>query len=381
MTAWLILQNQPSAKAEWKLIVGEGMKGYSNIRWHSKGEIIIEISKHFAALPDFLAKLLELGIGDATTNKMIAIYERDPLVLEVSMAAHRDIELLISTTYEMEGERLEILLVYKRVELLRDLGRRITSRARGVLVNVENAISRAQTSPAVGMVFTKNFDGYGDYEGRITSIEEDEGVKLYKLVYEDDDEEEVDEAEMKELLKAHGEITYNRIVDSLVPGFAYLENRLTGNCRSQFSCEHTYLVFRLSQVFDPSFAAENEALIDQAYVRSLAAIKPLARDDGALIRAMERDCGLYISAARGFTVDHSNVDIFTEAVLAWWKNHGSSTGAWCEAAEIVLSLTPNSASAERVFSLLKCMFGDNQESCLADLVQASIMLRYNKRAL
>ena len=81
---------------------------------------------------------------------------------------------------------------------------------------------------------------------------------------------------MKELLKAHGKITYNRIVDCLILGFAYLENRLTGNCRSQFSCEHTYLVFRLSQVFDPSFASENEALIDQAFVRSLAAIKPLA---------------------------------------------------------------------------------------------------------
>ena len=116
-------------------------------------------------------------------------------------------------------------------------------------------------------------------------------------------------------------------------------------------------------------------------MRSLAAIKPLARDDGALIRAMERGYSLNIPAARGFTVDHSNVDTFTEAVLSWWKNHGSSTGAWCEAAEIVFSLTPNSASAERVFSLLKCMFGDNQESCLADLVQASIMLRYNNRAL
>ena len=166
-----------------------------------------------------------------------------------------------------------------------------------------------------------------------------------------------------------------------MPEFDDLENRLTGNCRNQFSCEHTYEVFRLARVFDPSFASENEALINQAFIRSLASIKPLARDDGALIRALERDSHLYIAAARGFTVDHSNVDVFTEAVLAWWKNHGLSTGAWCDAAEIVFSLTPNSASAERVFSLLKCMFGDNQDSCLADLVQASIMLRYNKREL
>lgn len=90
---------------------------------------------------------------------------------------------------------------------------------------------------------------------------------------------------------------------------------------------------------------------------------------------------LYISAARGFTVDHSDVDAFTNSILAWWINHGSSTGAWREAAEIVFSMTPNSASAERVFSLLMCMFGDKQDNCLADLVQSSIMLRYNKREL
>jgi hypothetical protein len=50
--------------------------------------------------------------------------------------------------------------------------------------------------------------------------------------------------------------------------------------------------------------------------------------------------------------------------------------------KFVFSITPYPASAERVFSLLKCMFGDMQENCLADLVQSSsIMLRYNKRVL
>ena len=314
---------------------------------------------------------------------MTEIYIRDPLVLELSIVAHMVIELLISTTYEMEGDRLEVLLVYSRIKALRGLGSRIKSRARGVLVNVENAIARTQTTPKVGMVFTKYFDGHGEYKGRIVSAEEGDGVKIYKLLYEDDDEEDIYEDEMKGLLKSHGGNMFNYTVDGIVPAFDYLENRLTGNCRRQFSCEHTYDVFRLARVFDPSFVSENEATINQAFVRSLGAIKPLARDDGALLRAMERDIHLYISAARGFTVDYSDVDIFTEAspVLAWWKNHGLSTGAWCEAAEIVFSLTPNSASAERVFSLLKSMFGENQESCLADLVQASIMLRYNKRSL
>ena len=37
------------------------------------------------------------------------------------------------------------------------------------------------------------------------------------------------------------------------------------------------------------------------------------------------------------------------------------------------------ASCERVFSLLANMFGDNQNSALGDLLQGSLMLRYNKR--
>ena len=51
------------------------------------------------------------------------------------------------------------------------------------------------------------------------------------------------------------------------------------------------------------------------------------------------------------------------------------------AMRIVGSLTPNSAAAERVFSLLKLMFGETQISSLADMIQAALMLRYNKRVV
>ena len=47
--------------------------------------------------------------------------------------------------------------------------------------------------------------------------------------------------------------------------------------------------------------------------------------------------------------------------------------------QVVGSLTPNSAAAERVISLLKLMFGDMQMSALADMIQAALMLKYNQR--
>ena len=49
------------------------------------------------------------------------------------------------------------------------------------------------------------------------------------------------------------------------------------------------------------------------------------------------------------------------------------------AARIAFALSPNSASCERVFALLKEMFGEDQLSALADQLRAALMLAYNKR--
>ena len=41
--------------------------------------------------------------------------------------------------------------------------------------------------------------------------------------------------------------------------------------------------------------------------------------------------------------------------------------------------SPNSASCERVFALLRNLFGELQMKLLADYVQAALMLNYNQR--
>ena len=42
-------------------------------------------------------------------------------------------------------------------------------------------------------------------------------------------------------------------------------------------------------------------------------------------------------------------------------------------------MSPNSASCERVFSLLENMFGDAQQPALSDYIESALMLRYNRR--
>ena len=93
------------------------------------------------------------------------------------------------------------------------------------------------------------------------------------------------------------------------------------------------------------------------------------------------DTPLYLAAAaaaRAF--DKTSVNDYTEAILGWWRAADCSAfPAWALAARIVFAISPNSASCERVFALLRNLFGESQMSSLADYIQASLMLNYNKR--
>jgi hypothetical protein len=119
----------------------------------------------------------------------------------------------------------------------------------------------------------------------------------------------------------------------------------------------------------------------QLFVARLAEIKPFGeRPD--LMAALQRDLPAYVAAASGFSIDHGDVEDFTERILGWWKIHVSEVGAWSDAALIAFAMAPNSAGAERAFTLLKILFGNNQDTALADYIRGSMMLRYNntKRA-
>ena len=54
---------------------------------------------------------------------------------------------------------------------------------------------------------------------------------------------------------------------------------------------------------------------------------------------------------------------------------------WGKAARIIFAMAPSSAASERVFSLVKTMFGKDQITSMADFIQGSLMLRYNGRCV
>ena len=77
----------------------------------------------------------------------------------------------------------------------------------------------------------------------------------------------------------------------------------------------------------------------------------------------------------------TDVAEYTQGILTWWRVNNPMFPAWAKAARIAFAMLPSSAPSERVFSLVKLMYGEDQLSALADQIQTSVMLKYNKRTI
>jgi hypothetical protein len=161
--------------------------------------------------------------------------------------------------------------------------------------------------------------------------------------------------------------------------FKYLNDRLTGNCIDNYDCTQFYNVCRLVQIFNPPMAVEIGCTDDR--VRELHSdIKPLA--EHTCLSRLLIEFPAFMAAAKATDASRFNrkdIDEYTLNIMSWWANHLTDFPEWCKAAQIIFAFSANSAACERVFSLLKSMFGDQQASVLGDFLQGSLMLRYNKR--
>jgi hypothetical protein len=209
------------------------------------------------------------------------------------------------------------------------------------------------------------------------------------VVYDDDTEEQFEEEELrsgkdgpaptgqhgKPVLVVRHLQERIKMYDAFVPGFNYLEARITGTCEKQYSCVEMYEVARLVRAFNPNFAKNH---VNPAFVDAMAAITPLETHN--LIEDLKKELPLYLVASQGApTFDASDVESFTIAILDWRRTNGKSFPTWALAAQIAFGLSPSSAACERVFSLVKQLFGEQQMSVLADYIRAALMLNYNAK--
>ena len=270
----------------------------------------------------------------------------------------------------------------------------LRTRADGVLPNVD-AILRRLMELKPGVKIEKYFDGHGVCVGTLKKKEKVDSTlypgaerEAWLVSYADNTEEHFEEEELrsgkdgpaptgrdgKPVLIVRGLQKHTDMYDAFVPGFDYLESRITGTCDAKYSCVEMYEVARVVRAFNPNFAANQ---LNPAFVDCMAAITPLQSYD--MITNLKQELPLYLVASQGApTIDTSDVESFTIAILDWWRINGKSFPTWALAAQIVFGLSPNSAACERVFSLVKHLFGEQQMSALADYIRAALMLKYNQ---
>ena len=127
--------------------------------------------------------------------------------------------------------------------------------------------------------------------------------------------------------------------------------------------------FKLARYFCP---VQVQALQPTAADVNLLRHFPFLRIDN-VIRGLQDELPAYLAEVDGCRLSTD------EEKVAWWRDHSDSLPKWASAVRQVLLLQPSSAAAERVFSLLRAAFNEQQECALQDYLEASVMLRYNKR--
>ena len=285
-----------------------------------------------ALLGDFISTCEERDYGDASTKSLRLIYDTKLSALRLELSAMLDMRTVVKITYEMEGDRLEILLLHWRIELLRALGRSIRAKD-DVLPNLDAVLRQLMVLKA-GVTVEKHFHGHGLCAGSLKKKETINST-LYPAqtrsawLIEYDSDGHTEHFEEEELRSGkHGEVPNGQdgkpvtivrhlaecdiIINGLLPGFKYLEDRITGTCESQYSLVNMYRLCQFVRAFDPSFAA---AHVDTAFVEGMvAAITPL--NGLGTLNDLKLELPFYLAASAAAPVfNRESVADYSEAIL------------------------------------------------------------------
>ena len=107
-------------------------------------------------------------------------------------------------------------------------------------------------------------------------------------------------------------------------------------------------------------------------VASLAELRNFSfLDDDAVIAGLSLELPHYLASAEGTQVATE------EEKVQWWERNSANLPNWSSVVKKTLLVQPSSASAERVFSIMRSSFTNQQQSALEETVEVSVMLCYN----
>ena len=367
-----LLTHSHAFKLAFKEVMGESMPNYSKIRWWSRWDLMEVLARCFSSIDKLISTLEERGIGESSTVNLRDIFDSNWRELRRELAMVMDLKCFYIATYRLEGDGLEGLRLVDIIEEIRLKGRTLKE----LPSNMPNlaAVLRHEIVIDVG---TKVYEYFGApystwFSGKVTKVTAG-SPKLYSIKYSDGTTMDSEEHEVRRWLHIHDSAEWLKYCDYASGGFTYLENRVTDNCPAAFYYKECYCMWSLARMFNPSYAA---AHLSPDKVDALNDIVSLRYHN--LIDGMKTEVHAYLTACAGVVVDMSSMHAFTDSVLLFWRCNKLKFPTWAKAAQIMFAMTPNSAGAERVFSLLKMMFPDERTLSLADLVEGSLMLKYNK---
>ena len=123
--------------------------------------------------------------------------------------------------------------------------------------------------------------------------------------------------------------------------------------------------FKAARIFDPHYLNKVKP---QSVALTTLSVFPFVTE--SLLSDLKQEFPIYVAAAEDISSD-------CETVI-FWKEYANKIPKWKEAAAKIMLFQPSSSAAERVFSLLKNSFGDQQLSTLEDYIETSLIIQYNK---
>ena len=130
------------------------------------------------------------------------------------------------------------------------------------------------------------------------------------------------------------------------------------------------VVFKAARLFCPVRIQWFEPT--NALVESLRAFPAFLNSD-TTIDGLKAELPAYLAAAEDVVIPTE------EKKVEWWCGNEEQLPRWASTVKQFLLVQPSSATAERVFSILKASFNEQRNCALVDYLQASVMSQYNKR--
>ena len=321
LTATLVSTNSTNC---FKKHFGESQQRHSNVRWHCEFEQCTQVALRFPCLQPYMLECEQKDYAPESIKAMRDVVAADGHLLRCELAINMDALLpFVNATFFLEGDGV---LCFAVTDKLEELDLHVTA-VRAGRHGVPNTLAVAR-------------DIVRTQRGHLLQAAQDQDVAA--LVAE-------------QLAKVE-------------PSFVFYEARKV-TLKEQFD------VFEACRVFDPTRVGYLQGLPANDVSVKLSLFPFFS---AAEVQLLVNTWPAYLVYVNGHPpVLNGQGEVPYEA---WWTLAGAAGhAAWFEAAKKVMILTPSSAAAERVFSMLKALIGDNQQaSALEDYQQTSIMLHYNQ---